>query len=124
MNKLNPNEIVSVSVQKIGNSQKHIDEMVQKYGEKALNGIIEIETKGNVNYLQQSPNKTKKESELDKSEIENTGNEIVSSKEQWLETYKTTWKARFSLEKMKTQKEQAKADLEKSRKAMRSKLFS
>lgn len=66
----------------------------------------------------------KKKSELDKSEIENTGNEIVSSKEQWLETYKAIWKAQFSLEKMKAKKEQAKVDLEKSRKALRSKLFS
>jgi hypothetical protein len=124
MNKLNPNEIVSVSVQKIGNSQKHIDEMVQKYGEKALNGIIEIETKGNVNYLQQSPNKTKKESELDKSDIENTGNETVLAKERWLETYKAIWKARFSIEKMNAQKEQAKVDLEKAKKSLKSKLFS
>jgi hypothetical protein len=33
-------------------------------------------------------------------------------------------KARFSQEKMKTQKEQAKADLEKARIALKSKLFS
>ena len=83
-----------------------------KYGENAKNGVIEISTK------------TKKESEQDKSEIENTGNEIVSSKKQWLETYIVMMKARFSLEIMKKQKEQAKADLEKSRKALKSKLFS
>jgi hypothetical protein len=124
LNKLNPNEIVSVSVQKIGDSQKHIDEMVQKYGEKALNGIIEIETKGNTNHLKQSQTKTKNEATQDKSDIENTGNETVLAKERWLETYKTIWKARFSLEKMNAQKGQAKVDLEKAKKSLKSKLFS
>ena len=83
-----------------------------KYGEKGKNGVIEISTK------------TKNEATQDKSEIENTGNETVLTKEQWLETYKTIWKARFSLEKINTQKEQAKADLEKAKKSLESKLFS
>lgn len=83
-----------------------------KYGEKGKNGVIEISTK------------TKNEATQDKSEIENTGNETVLTKEQWLETYKTIWKARFSLEKINAQKEQAKADLEKAKKSLESKLFS
>ena len=46
MDKLNPNQIVSISVQKIsGDSQKVKDEMVAKYGDKVLNGLIQIETK-------------------------------------------------------------------------------
>ena len=83
-----------------------------KYGEKGKNGVIEISTK------------TKNEASQDKSDIENTGKETVLAKEQWLETYKSIMKVRFSLEKMKAQKEQAKAELEKSRKALKSKLFS
>lgn len=44
--KLNPDEIVSIKVQKFSDdSQKIKDEAVQKYGKKALNGIIEVETK-------------------------------------------------------------------------------
>ena len=43
---LNPDKITSIKVQKIADSpQKYKDEMVSKYGEKALNGIVEIETK-------------------------------------------------------------------------------
>jgi hypothetical protein len=83
-----------------------------KYGEKGKNGVIEISTK------------TKNEATQDKSDIENTGNETVLAKERWLETYKAIWKARFSLEKMNAQKDQAKVDLEKARKSLKSKLFS
>jgi len=44
--KLNHDEIVSITVRKMTDaSQKQKDEAVQKYGEKALNGIIEMETK-------------------------------------------------------------------------------
>ena len=129
MNDINENAVKSMNVLK-GKSA------VEKYGKEGENGVIEITTDMPSQILIKVaighpmppvppvPPVEKKESELDKSEIENTGNEIVSSKEQWLETYKTIWKARFSLEKMKTQKEQAKAELEKSRKALKSKLFS
>ena len=63
------------------------------------------------------PTKSKKESELDKGEIKNSGYETVSSYKQWLNTYKTLWQARISLERMKKQKEKAKI-------ALNSKLFS
>lgn len=44
--KLNPNQITSILVRKMAEaSQKNKDEAVQQYGEKALNGIIEVETK-------------------------------------------------------------------------------
>lgn len=44
--KLNPNKITSILVRKMAEaSQKNKDEAVQQYGEKALNGIIEVETK-------------------------------------------------------------------------------
>ncbi|MDQ5930490.1 MAG: hypothetical protein QG594_2278, partial [Bacteroidota bacterium] len=43
---LNPNEIASIKVRKVSDgSQKYKDEMVLKYGKKALNGIVEVETK-------------------------------------------------------------------------------
>jgi hypothetical protein len=45
LNKLNPEEIASISVQKTFDG-KQKEAMIQKYGDKALNGIIEIETKG------------------------------------------------------------------------------
>lgn len=44
--KLNPDQITSILVRKMAEaSQKNKDEAVQQYGEKALNGIIEVETK-------------------------------------------------------------------------------
>lgn len=47
MGKINPDKIARVSVRKIPESaQKQKEEAVQQYGNKALNGIIEIETKG------------------------------------------------------------------------------
>jgi len=125
LEKLNPEEIATVSVQQPSNLPQNLKEaIIKKYGEKALNGVITIETKGHKNLSNPSPNKTKKESELDKGEIENTGNETVFSKERWLETYKTVWKAQFFLKQMNAKKEQAKADFEKSRKTLKSKLFS
>lgn len=46
LNKLNPNEIASISVRKITNApQKNKEEIIHKYGENAINGIIEINTK-------------------------------------------------------------------------------
>jgi hypothetical protein len=45
LNKLNPGEINSSSIQKPSDA-KQKDVLVQKYGKKALNGVIEIETKG------------------------------------------------------------------------------
>lgn len=43
---LNSEKIASIKVQKVSDgSQKYKDEMVSKYGEKALNGIVEVETK-------------------------------------------------------------------------------
>lgn len=97
---------------------------IEKYGKDGENGAIEIITKENADILKSIPTKTKKETELDKSEIENTGNEIVSSKLQWLETYKVMMEAQIGLEKMKIKKEQAKVKLEKARIALKSKLFS
>ena len=97
---------------------------LEKYGKEGENGVIEIVTKENANSIKISPTKGEKESELDKGEIENTGNETVFSKEQWLNTYKTIMKARFSLEKMKYKNEQAKVEFEKAKKAQKSKLFS
>ena len=117
LNKLDPNLIQSMNVLK---GQKAID----KYGINGENGVIEIITKENAKSLEIAPNKTKKESELDKSEIENSGNETVFSKERWLEMYKTIWKAKHSLEKMNTQKDQAKVELEKAKQSLKSKLFS
>lgn len=50
MGKINPDKIARVSVRKIPESaQKQKEEAVQQYGNKALNGIIEIETKGFTN---------------------------------------------------------------------------
>ena len=114
---IDANQIETINVLK---GQKAIE----KYGREAENGVIEIITKKNVDLLKSSSTKAKKETELDKSEIENTGNETVLAKEQWFETYKAIWKARFSLEKMKVKKEQAKVELEKARVALKSKLFS
>ena len=117
LKKLDPNLIQSMNIFK-GKSA------TEKYGKEGKNGAIEIITKENADILKSSTTKTKNEDSQDKSEIENTGNEIVSSKEQWLDTYKAIWKARFSLEKIKTQKEQAKIELEKARVSLKSKLFS
>ncbi len=97
---------------------------IEKYGKEGENGAIEISTIENVNLLKYTSPKAKNETNQDKSEIENTGNETVFFKEQWLETYKAIWKARFSLEKMQVKKEQAKVDLEKAKQSLRSKLFS
>ena len=117
LNKLDPNLIQSMNVLK---GKKALE----KYGKEGENGVIEIVTKENANSIKISPTKGEKESELDKGEIENTGNETVFSKEQWLNTYKTIMKARFSLEKMKYKNEQAKVEFEKAKKAQKSKLFS
>jgi hypothetical protein len=95
----------------------------EKYGKDGENGVIEIETKGNTILLNSSPTEPKKETKLDKGEIENTGNETVSSKEGWLETYKTIFKARYFLEKMTIENKQANLELEKSRKTLEAKLF-
>jgi len=123
LNKLDPEEIAIVSVQKIANyPQSEKEAIIKKYGEKALNGVITIETKGHTSHSKPTP--TKKDSELDKSDMDNSGNETVFSKERWLEMYKTLMKARYSLERMKVKNEQAKAELEKSRKTLKSKLFS
>ena len=92
---------------------------LEKYGNNGENGVIEIETKEHTNLLKTSPTKT----ELDKSDIDNSKNETVFSKERWLETYKTVWKARYFLEKMNTKKEQAKVELENSKKVLYEKLF-
>jgi hypothetical protein len=117
VNKLDPNLIQSINVLK---GKKAIE----KYGKDGENGVIEIITKENADGIKMSPTKAKKESEQDKGEIENTGNETVSSKDQWLEMYKTLFQARFSLERMKVKNEQAKVQLEKARIALKSKLFS
>jgi outer membrane cobalamin receptor len=117
LNNLDQNLIQSMKVLK-GKSA------IEKYGKDGENGAIEIITKENADILKSIPTKTKKETELDKSEIENTGNEIVSSKLQWLETYKVMMEAQIGLEKMKIKKEQAKVKLEKARIALKSKLFS
>ncbi|QBN18031.1 M56 family metallopeptidase [Flavobacterium nackdongense] len=117
LNKLDPNLIQSMNVLK---GQKAID----KYGKSGENGVLEIITKENTDGLEMSPSKAKKESELDKGEIENTGNETVFSKERWLEMYKTLLKARFSVERMKVKNEQAKVELEKAKQSLKSKLFS
>ncbi|RVT74903.1 M56 family peptidase [Flavobacterium sufflavum] len=46
LNKLNPNEIASISVRKITDaSQKEKEAVIQKYGENAINGVVEIHTK-------------------------------------------------------------------------------
>ena len=44
LNKLNPDKIDSINVRKIANDSEK-ETAIQKYGEKALNGIIEIKTK-------------------------------------------------------------------------------
>jgi hypothetical protein len=107
---IDANQIETINVLK---GQKAIE----KYGKEAENGVIEISTKENANGLEMHPTKSKKESELDKGEIKNSGYETVSSYKQWLNTYKTLWQARISLERMKKQKEKAKI-------ALNSKLFS
>ena len=117
LNKLDPNLIQSMNVLKGKNA-------IEKYGKDGENGAIEISTKENANGLEMYPTKSKKESELDKGEIKNSGYETVSSYKQWLNTYKTLWQARISLERMKKQKEQAKVQLEKAKIALNSKLFS
>jgi hypothetical protein len=125
LEKLDPEEIGSVGIQKTSNyPQSEQQAVIKKYGEKAQNGVITIETKEYKSHLKPSPTKAKKESELDKSEIDNTGNETVSSYKQYLEMYKTLFQARFSLERMKVKNEQAKVQLEKARIALKSKLFS
>lgn len=117
LNKLDPNLIQSMNVLK---GKKAIE----KYGKEGENGAIEIITKENANGLEISPTKSKNESELDKGKIENSGNETVSSKDQWLEMYKTLLQARFSLERMKVKNEQAKVELVKAKQSLKSKLFS
>lgn len=117
LNKLDPNLIQSMNVLK---GKKAIE----KYGKEGENGAIEIITKENANGLEISPTKSKNESELDKGKIENSGNETVLSKDQWLEMYKTLLQARFSLERMKVKNEQAKVELVKAKQSLKSKLFS
>jgi BlaR1 peptidase M56 len=117
VNKLDPNLIQSINVLK---GKKAIE----KYGKDGENGVIEIITKENADLLKYNSPSEKKDSELDKSEIENSGSETVSSYKQYLEMYKTLLDARFSLERIKKQREQAKVELEKSRKTLKSKLFS
>jgi hypothetical protein len=114
---LDPNLIQSINVLK---GKKAID----KYGKDGENGVMEIFTKENADGLEISPTKSKNESELDKGELENIGNETVSSKDQWLEMYKTLLQAQFSLERMKVKNEQAKVELVKAKQSLKSKLFS
>jgi hypothetical protein len=107
---------------------------VKKYGDKGKNGVIFINTKKydiehnpilREMYDKKENNKSpKKESELDKSEMQNSGNETVSSYKQYLEMYKTLMAARFSLERMKIKNEQAKVELVKAKQSLKSKLFS
>jgi len=117
LNKLDPNLIQSMNVLK---GKKALE----KYGKEGENGAIEIITKENADLLKYTSPIEKKETQLDKGEIENTGNETVFSKERWLEMYKSIWKAKHSLEKMNTQKDQAKVELEKAKQSLKSKLFS
>jgi len=108
LNNLDQNLIQSMNVLK---GKKAIE----KYGKDGENGAIEISTKENVDLIKSSSTKTKNETNQDKSEIESGNQEIVASKEEWLKTYKVIWLARFNLEKMKIEKEQAKIELEKAR---------
>ncbi len=106
LNKLDQKLILSMNILKGKNA-------IEKYGKDGENGAIEISTKENVDPLKYSLPKAKNETNQDKSEIESDSQETVVSKEEWLKTYKVIWLARFNLEKMKIEKEQAKLYLEK-----------
>ena len=117
LNKLDPTLIQSMNVLK-GKAA------VDKYGKNGENGAIEIITKENADLLKYNSPTEKKETQLNKGKIENTGNETVSSYKQYLEIYKTLLQARFSLERMKVKNEQAKVEQEKEKKSLKLKLFS